>query len=107
MGVDTRVLRELLPYDLQLGFLLIARDGYMAALPGGDALLQRGIVEIAATPKHFVQHPHLCGSRTQFLFVRLAHHLHVLYRPVCASTRASRCVTPYVAPAQHTATCAG
>jgi hypothetical protein len=39
MRVDGGVLRECGPHRLQLGFLLEARDGGMALLPGGDALL--------------------------------------------------------------------
>jgi hypothetical protein len=45
MAVDGGVVRELLTDRLQLGFLLRAREGDVAALPGGDALFQGGVVE--------------------------------------------------------------
>ena len=34
----------------EFGFLLVARDRDVAPLPGGDALLEGGVIEIAATP---------------------------------------------------------
>ncbi len=71
--MDGGVLRELRADGLQFGFLLVARDGDVAALPGGDALLQGGVVELAAAPQHFLQRPLLGGRGTQLLFVGLAH----------------------------------
>ncbi len=52
--VDCGVFRELGADHLQLRLLLIARDGDVAALPGGDALLKRGVVERATAPEHLV-----------------------------------------------------
>jgi hypothetical protein len=51
MAVDGGVFRELLTDRLQLGFLLIPREGDVAALPGGDALFQGGVVERATAPQ--------------------------------------------------------
>ena len=39
----------------QLCLLLVARDGDVTSLVDGDALLQRGIVEITAAPEDFLQ----------------------------------------------------
>ena len=52
VAVDGGVFGHLCPDGLQLGFLCKARDGDVAALPGGDALLERGVVERAAAPEH-------------------------------------------------------
>src|SRR5260221_6015813 len=73
MAVDGSIFRERGANGLQFGLLVEARDGDMAPLPRGDALLQRGVVEIATAPKHCVQRPLLGGRRPQLLFVRLAH----------------------------------
>src|SRR5260221_10951763 len=75
--MDGGVFGELSTDSLQLGFLLVARDGDVAPLPGGDALLQGGVVELAAAPEHVVQRPLLSGRGSPFLFVRLASRLHV------------------------------
>src|SRR5216683_3207165 len=75
VGVDGRVFGERGAHGLQFSFLLKAGDGSVAPLPGGDALLQRGVVEIAAPPEHVVQRPLLGRRRAQLLFVRLAHGL--------------------------------
>ena len=73
--MDGGVLRKLRTDGFQFGFLLEPRDGDVAPLPGGDALLQGGVVEIAAAPQHLIQRPLLGRRGTQFLFVRLAHSL--------------------------------
>jgi hypothetical protein len=55
--VDGGVLGPLRPNRLQLGVLLVAGDGDVAALLGGDALLQRGGVERAAQLQDSLQFP--------------------------------------------------
>ena len=50
VAMDGLVLRHLGANGLEFGFLLVARDRDAAPLPGGDALLEGGVIEIAATP---------------------------------------------------------
>ncbi len=71
VAVDGSIVRERGAHGLQFGRLVEARDGDMAPLPRGDALLQRGVVEIATAPEHCVQRLLLGGCRPQLLFVRL------------------------------------
>jgi hypothetical protein len=52
VAVDGGVVGHLRADGLQLGFLVVAGDGAVAPLPGGDALLQRGVVERTAQPQH-------------------------------------------------------
>ena len=54
VAVEGGVLRHVRTDILQLGFLLVARDRDVAALPGGDALLQGGVGERATAPEHLV-----------------------------------------------------
>jgi hypothetical protein len=72
MAVEGSVLQKRRADILQFGFLLELRDGDLAALPGGDALLQRCVVEHSAAPEHRVQRTLLGRRRTEFLFVGLA-----------------------------------
>ena len=51
VAVDGRVFGHRRAQVLQLGFLLVARDGDAPLFPEKDALLQRGIVERAAAPQ--------------------------------------------------------
>src|SRR5260221_14636513 len=67
MAMDGGVVREVLTEVLQLGFLLIARDTDVAALPGGDALFQAGVIERAAAPQDELKLALLAGGRPQFL----------------------------------------
>ena len=73
VAVDGGVFWHLGPDGFQLGFLGQARDGDVAALPGGEALLKRRVVERATAPEHGLQRPFLGGRRAQFLLVGLAH----------------------------------
>src|SRR5262249_32944073 len=57
---------------LQLDFLLIAREADVAALPGGDALLQSDIVEGTTAPQDTLQRTLLGGRGPQLLLVGLA-----------------------------------
>src|SRR5262249_1076239 len=85
------------PDRLELRFLLVARDGDAAALPGGDALLKGRVVERAAMPEYFVQHPLLRGRWPQFLFVGLAYALrHDYFSPLCRSaySRSAQMTSP-------------
>ncbi len=75
MAMDGGVVREVLTEVLQLGFLLIARDTDVAALPGGDALFQGGVIERAAAPQDELKLALLAGCRPQLLLERLAHRL--------------------------------
>jgi len=85
MGVDGGVGRHGRSEVLQLGFLRRARDGAVAALVGGDALLQGRVGERAAVPDHCVQRRLRSGRWTQLLFERLAHALAHRSRRVCAA----------------------
>ena len=71
--MDGRVLWHLGADLLEFGFLLVPGDGDAAALPGGDALLQAGVVEIAAQVKHAPKLPLLLRSRLEFVLECLAH----------------------------------
>jgi hypothetical protein len=62
MAVDAGVLRERRAKVLQLGFLLIARDGDARPLPGRDALLQGRVVEPVTQAKHTPKFPLVGGS---------------------------------------------
>src|SRR5258708_15612555 len=53
----------------------LARDGDVAALPGGDALRQSGVVERAAPPEDRLKLALLFGRRPQLLLERCAHGL--------------------------------
>src|SRR5262249_15800540 len=64
-------LRAPLPRVLEFGFLLVAREGDAAALPGGDALLQSSVVERATVPEDALQRTLLCGRGPQLLLVGL------------------------------------
>src|SRR5262249_49918216 len=72
MRVDGRVFGDLGADRLQLRCLLVAADADAASLPRGDALLQGGVVELAAAPQDFVQRPLLGGRRTTLLLECLA-----------------------------------
>ncbi len=78
MAVDRGVLRILRPDGLQLGFLLVAREGDTASLPGGDALLQGRGVEGAAAPQDNLQCPLLGRSGPELLFLGCTTHRLVL-----------------------------
>ena len=65
------VLRQLGTDRLQLGFLLIAGEGDVAALPRRDALFKRRVVELATAPQDTLQLPLLRGSWPQLLLIRL------------------------------------
>jgi hypothetical protein len=71
VGMDGGVVWKRGADVLQFGFLLVARDRDVAALPGGDALLQGGIVEAAAAPEHLIQCAFLGRGGPQLLFVGL------------------------------------
>jgi hypothetical protein len=73
--VDSRIVGERSADLLELGFLLIARDGDATPLVGGDTLLQRRVVEGAAQTKHASQFPLLFRGGLEFVLVRLAHRL--------------------------------
>ena len=75
MAMDAGVLWHLRAPGFQLGFLLRAREGDVAALPGGDALFQGGVLERAAAPQDELKLALLAGCRPQFLLERLAHRL--------------------------------
>ena len=88
MAVDGSILRKRAANVLHLRFLLIPRDGDVAALPGGDVLLQGGIVEIAAAPEDFIQHPLLRGCWAELLLECLVEGYTwsmVLWRATCVS----------------------
>jgi hypothetical protein len=71
-AVEGGVRRERRPESLQLGLLVGAREGDVAALPGGAALCQGGVGERAAAPEHLLQRPRLARCRTQLLHVGFA-----------------------------------
>jgi hypothetical protein len=71
--VDGGVVRKLGAQILQFRLLVVARDGDLATLPGGDALLQGSVVQLTATPRYVVQRPLQRRRGTQLLFVRLVH----------------------------------
>ena len=73
MAVDGGVLRERCAEVLQLRFLLIAREREVAALPGGDALLQRRVVESTAQSKHTPKRPLLLKRGLEVVLVGLAY----------------------------------
>src|SRR5262245_36373815 len=75
--VDGRVLWEFCADGLQLGFLLIARDGDTASLPGSDALLQASVIESRHKPRTRFSSRSCSG-------VGLSLYLYVL-RTVCCS----------------------
>jgi hypothetical protein len=72
VAVDGGVIRERGPDVLQLGFLLVARERDVAALPGGDALLEGDGVELPAHHDHALQLVLLCGCRLELVRERLA-----------------------------------
>jgi hypothetical protein len=69
VAVDGCVFRERLADVLQLRFLLVAREADVAALPGGDALLKRRVVERATAPQDALKLALLLGRRPEFLLV--------------------------------------
>ncbi len=78
--MDGRVLGKRGADVLQFGFLLKARDGDATPLPGGDALLQGGVVEIAAAPQDDFKRPLLCGVGRSFsLYVLRTVSLHACF----------------------------
>src|SRR5260221_772136 len=64
----------------EFGFLLVAREGDAPLAVQADALLQGGVVELAAAPEDLVQRPLLGRRGPQLLFVGLAHGLWHGYR---------------------------
>jgi hypothetical protein len=72
MGVHGGVLGKLSAQILQFHLLVVAREGDTTTLPRGDALLQGGVVELAAAPQYLVQCPLLSGCGPQLLLVGLA-----------------------------------
>jgi hypothetical protein len=83
--MDSGVLRELGPDVFQFGFLLVARERGAASPPGGDALLQPGVVEVAAAPDDLVQRPFLRGRGAQLLLIGFAQRLSVHAPPFCTA----------------------
>jgi|GEM_PF-4413717 len=79
MAVESFILGECGANRLELGFLLVTRDGDMAALPSGDALLQGGVVQRATAPQRVRQRPLLGRRGTQFLFECLVYGLLVYW----------------------------
>jgi hypothetical protein len=77
VAVDGGILWEGRVDILELGFLLRAGERDMAALPGGDALLECRVVQRTAVPQDLLQRTLLrwCGAE-RFLVGRAA-------RPVC------------------------
>jgi hypothetical protein len=75
MRVNSGVLRKRSTDILELGFLLIARDGDVAPLVGDDAVLERRIVEPAAQAKHAPKLLLLFWRELEFVLERLAHRL--------------------------------
>jgi hypothetical protein len=72
MRVDDGEVGKIGAYFLEFSFLIKPRDGHMAPLVRRDTLLQRSVVEVAATPQDCIQRPFLLRRGTQFLFERLA-----------------------------------
>src|SRR5262249_11326449 len=91
-AVDRGVLRILRPDSLQLGFLLLAREGDTAALPGGAALLQGRGVAGAAAPQDTLQCPLLGRSGPELLFQGFTTHSLVLMPGLLFQS--SRATTP-------------
>ena len=73
--MDGGVLGKVSANVLQLGCLLVARDGDTATLPRGDALLQGGVVELSAAPQDCFQRSVLGRRGTQLLLVGFANGL--------------------------------
>ncbi len=95
--MDGGIFRELGPEVFQLRFLLVARDGDLVPLPGGDALLQGRIVERAAVPQDKLKLALLFGRRPQLLLERLTQILcHVsassVQRCIAESSAGSHCL---------------
>ncbi len=93
MAMDAGVLWHLRAQGFQLGFLLIAREADVAALPGGDALFQGGGRERAAAPQDALKLALLGGRRPQLLLLRLAHArlTQGYFSLLCRSCRARYC----------------
>src|SRR5260370_40360123 len=75
MAMERGVLRHRRPQVLQLGFLLVAREGDAALFPERDALLQGGVVERATTPQDHFKRALLGGRGPESLLIGLAHGL--------------------------------
>ena len=58
---------------LECGFLLKTREGDAHAVPGGDALLQRRVVESTAQSKHTPKRPLLLKRGLEVVLVGLAY----------------------------------
>ena len=69
VAVEGGILRQLRPDGRELGFLLKACHRDVAPLPGGDALLQGGVVEGATAPQNGFKRTLLSGRGPQLLLV--------------------------------------
>jgi hypothetical protein len=67
MAVDGGILRQLRADGPELGFLLVATERDVGALPGGDTLLQGRGVEPTAEQQQALQFPLLLSSGLQLV----------------------------------------
>ena len=72
VAVEGDILWERLTDGRELGFLLRAGEADVAALPGGDALLQGRVVEGATAPQDLLKRTLLGGRGPQLFLVRRA-----------------------------------
>jgi hypothetical protein len=83
VAVEDGLLWELGADGLALGFLLVVRDGDVAALPGRNALFEGDIGDRATAPQDTFQRTLLRGRGPEFLLLGFAHRLHVWPRCTC------------------------
>src|SRR5262249_48506662 len=77
VAVEGGRVRQLRTQRLQLGFLLVAREGDTPRFVQGEALFAGVVVERARARQDAFPVTLLCGRRPLFLLKRLAHRLHV------------------------------
>src|SRR5262249_10712277 len=73
MAMDGRILRERRPDVLQLGFLLIPRDGDASAAIRSYPLFESGGGQDATQATHALKFPLLSGTGIEFVLEGLAH----------------------------------